>query len=89
MQSDLHKIIVSPQPLTADHVKVFMYQILRGEFYVLYSFLARNEHPFKVLTTPMTLSIGYLYTKLLAMYIAELQRIYLVWLKAETLIGSG
>lgn len=31
MQSDLHKIIVSPQPLTSDHVKVFVYQILRGE----------------------------------------------------------
>lgn len=31
MQSDLHKIIVSPQPLTSDHVKVFLYQILRGE----------------------------------------------------------
>lgn len=32
MQSDLHKIIVSPQPLTSDHVKVFVYQILRGNF---------------------------------------------------------
>jgi len=30
MQSDLHKIIVSPQPLSSDHVKVFLYQILRG-----------------------------------------------------------
>ncbi|CDW55895.1 CMGC:MAPK:NMO protein kinase [Trichuris trichiura] len=34
MQSDLHKIIVSPQPLTADHVKVFIYQILRGVKYL-------------------------------------------------------
>jgi nemo like kinase len=34
MQSDLHKIIVSPQPLTADHVKVFVYQILRGLKYL-------------------------------------------------------
>ena len=33
MQSDLHKIIVSPQPLTIDHVKVFLYQILRGKFF--------------------------------------------------------
>ena len=32
MQSDLHKIIVSPQPLTSDHVKVFLYQILRGKY---------------------------------------------------------
>lgn len=32
MQSDLHKIIVSPQPLSSDHVKVFLYQILRGEW---------------------------------------------------------
>lgn len=30
MQSDLHKIIVSAQPLSMDHVKVFLYQILRG-----------------------------------------------------------
>lgn len=34
MQSDLHKIIVSPQQLTADHVKVFIYQILRGLKYL-------------------------------------------------------
>ncbi|XP_041347446.1 serine/threonine-protein kinase NLK-like [Gigantopelta aegis] len=34
LQSDLHKIIVSPQPLTADHVKVFLYQILRGLKYL-------------------------------------------------------
>ena len=33
MQSDLHKIIVSPQPLSADHVKCFVYQILRGKCY--------------------------------------------------------
>ena len=31
MQSDLHKIIVSPQPLSMDHIKVFLYQILRGK----------------------------------------------------------
>lgn len=30
-QSDLHKIIVSPQALSSDHVKLFMYQLLRGE----------------------------------------------------------
>jgi nemo like kinase len=34
MQSDLHKIIVSHQPLTSDHVKVFLYQILRGVKYL-------------------------------------------------------
>ncbi|KAF8359370.1 lit-1 [Pristionchus pacificus] len=34
MQSDLHKIIVSPQALTVDHVKVFVYQILRGLKYL-------------------------------------------------------
>ena len=32
MQSDLHKIIVSQQPLSPDHIKVFTYQILRGDF---------------------------------------------------------
>ncbi len=31
MQSDLHKIISSPQMLTQDHVKLFLYQILRGK----------------------------------------------------------
>jgi len=34
MQSDLHRIIVSQQPLTVDHVKVFLYQILRGEWHL-------------------------------------------------------
>ena len=34
MQSDLHKIIVSPQHLSADHIKVFLYQILRGVKYL-------------------------------------------------------
>ena len=34
MQSDLHKIIVSGQLLTTDHVKVFLYQILRGLKYL-------------------------------------------------------
>lgn len=32
MESDLHQIIVSPQQLTEDHVKVFLYQILRGMY---------------------------------------------------------
>jgi len=32
MQSDLHKIIVSQQPLSSDHIKVFTYQILRGNW---------------------------------------------------------
>ena len=31
MQTDLHKIIVSPQALSVDHVKIFLYQILRGK----------------------------------------------------------
>lgn len=34
MQSDLHKIIVSPQQLSPDHIKVFLYQILRGLKYL-------------------------------------------------------
>ncbi|KAF6775040.1 hypothetical protein AHF37_05508 [Paragonimus kellicotti] len=34
MQTDLHKIIVSPQPLSMDHVKIFVYQILRGLKYL-------------------------------------------------------
>ncbi|XP_078063953.1 serine/threonine-protein kinase NLK2-like, partial [Mustelus asterias] len=34
MQSDLHKVIVSPQSLSAEHIKVFLYQILRGLKYL-------------------------------------------------------
>lgn len=34
MQSDLHRIIVSNQPLTSDHVKIFLYQTLRGLKYL-------------------------------------------------------
>ncbi|KYN21292.1 Serine/threonine-protein kinase NLK [Trachymyrmex cornetzi] len=34
LQSDLHKIIVSPQHLSPDHIKVFLYQILRGLKYL-------------------------------------------------------
>lgn len=34
MQSDLHKIIVSAQPLSSDHIKLFTYQILRGLKYL-------------------------------------------------------
>lgn len=34
MASDLHRIIVSPQALTSDHIKVFIYQILRGLKYL-------------------------------------------------------
>uniref|UniRef100_A0A1B6GG47 Mitogen-activated protein kinase n=1 Tax=Cuerna arida TaxID=1464854 RepID=A0A1B6GG47_9HEMI len=34
LQSDLHKIIVSPQYLSPDHIKVFLYQILRGLKYL-------------------------------------------------------
>ncbi|CAG9819024.1 unnamed protein product [Phaedon cochleariae] len=34
LQSDLHKIIISHQPLSPDHIKVFLYQILRGLKYL-------------------------------------------------------
>ncbi|XP_018020677.1 serine/threonine-protein kinase NLK2 [Hyalella azteca] len=34
MESDLHKIIVSPQNLSSDHIKIFLYQILRGLKYL-------------------------------------------------------
>lgn len=34
MQSDLHRIIVSTQQLTPEHVKVFLYQTLRGLKYL-------------------------------------------------------
>ena len=31
MESDMHHIIMSPQHLSEDHVKLFLYQILRGQ----------------------------------------------------------
>ena len=31
METDLHQVIVSTQALSEDHIKVFLYQILRGE----------------------------------------------------------
>ncbi|KAK9678392.1 hypothetical protein RND81_11G208300 [Saponaria officinalis] len=34
MDCDLHNIIKSPQPLSADHVKYFMFQLLRGLNYL-------------------------------------------------------
>ncbi|KAF2346239.1 Protein kinase domain [Trinorchestia longiramus] len=37
MESDLHKIIVSPQNLSSDHIKIFLYQILRGQYSTGYS----------------------------------------------------
>ena len=39
MESDLHQIIVSPQQLTEDHVKVFVSQILRGKELAFYAIL--------------------------------------------------
>lgn len=44
MQSDLHKIIVSPQPLSSDHVKVFLYQILRGKSSVCFTIFCVFHH---------------------------------------------
>jgi mitogen-activated protein kinase 1/3 len=34
METDLHRIIYSKQPLTIDHVQYFVYQILRGLKYI-------------------------------------------------------
>ena len=34
METDLHRIIYSPQPLTVDHIQYFVYQILRGLKYI-------------------------------------------------------
>jgi len=34
MNTDLHQIITSPQPLTDEHVQYFIYQILRGLKYI-------------------------------------------------------
>lgn len=34
METDLHRIIYSKQPITIDHVQYFVYQILRGLKYI-------------------------------------------------------
>ena len=34
METDLHRIIYSKQPLTIDHIQYFVYQILRGLKYI-------------------------------------------------------
>lgn len=34
LDTDLHRIIRSSQPLTGDHIKFFMYQLLRGLKYI-------------------------------------------------------
>lgn len=34
MDSDLHQIIVSKQPLSNDHIQYFIYQILRGLIFI-------------------------------------------------------
>lgn len=34
METDLHRIIYSRQPLTIDHIQYFIYQILRGLKYI-------------------------------------------------------
>lgn len=34
MESDLHRIIHSPQPLTEEHVRYFLYQLLNGLSYI-------------------------------------------------------
>ena len=34
MQTELHRIICSNQPLTPEHVEFFLYQILRGVKYI-------------------------------------------------------
>ncbi|KAL3269173.1 hypothetical protein HHI36_008258, partial [Cryptolaemus montrouzieri] len=44
LQSDLHKIIVSHQPLSPDHIKVFLYQILRVSIDLSNIFLVAKPH---------------------------------------------
>ena len=44
MQIDLHKIIVSQQPLSIDHCKVFLYQILRGRKSFVFAFMKIFVH---------------------------------------------
>jgi serine/threonine protein kinase len=34
METDLHRIIYSKQPLSIDHIQYFIYQILRGLKYI-------------------------------------------------------
>ncbi|CAG9585148.1 unnamed protein product [Danaus chrysippus] len=54
LQSDLHKIIVSPQHLSADHIKVFLYQILRAS--MTGSKLRRNLPLYRLFPFPPSLN---------------------------------
>ena len=38
MDTDLHQIIRSPQPLTDEHCQYFVYQVLRGLKYIVRSY---------------------------------------------------
>ena len=55
MSTDLHKVIVSSQPLSMDHVKLFTYQLLRGNNFTLSS---ANWYPvvMTIVLIPMSFS---------------------------------
>ena len=60
MDTDLHQIIASPQPLTDDHCQYFLYQILRALKYIHSAHVLRRDlkpSNLLTLTLPLTLTL--------------------------------
>lgn len=100
LQSDLHKIIVSPQHLSADHIKVFLYQILRGLKYlhsarILHrdikpgNLLVNSNCVLKVFDQSQSTSHNSKFTKLFVLLISFKRYAILVWRELKSLIKQN